>query len=262
MGGGGGVGTLAQYGKPLARLARSGALAALDFFLPRACVCCDLALPAEGDALVCALCLARISRLPAPQCDRCGHPTRGQTCGWCALLPPFVRCARSVCWVPTGVGGDLVHKLKYDGWTRLAEPMGDRMARLSFPRDVIEERAMMVAVPLAHSRLRERGYNQSELLATRIGERWGVPTGAALVRRRATESQTRLTPGGRLRNVASAFEIAVSRRELAGRHVILVDDVVTTAATLNACAAELHAGGARIITYITFGRARAAGDAP
>ncbi|MGI8546653.1 MAG: ComF family protein [Gemmatimonadaceae bacterium] len=155
-----------------------------------------------------------------------------------------------------------MHKLKYDGWTRIAEPMGDRMARLSFPRDVVEERAMMVAVPLAHGRLRERGYNQSALLAARVGALWGVPVEEALVRKRATESQTRLTPGGRLRNVASAFEIAVSGRDLAGRHVILVDDVVTTAATLNACAAALHAGGARIITYVTFGRARAAGDAP
>lgn len=261
MGGGRRLATLVQHRRSLSRIAVSGARAALDLFLPRACVCCDSALSAEDHALVCAVCLSRIVRLPAPQCDRCGHPTAGQTCRWCLLLPPFVRCARSVCWVPVGLGGDLVHKLKYDGWTRLAEPLGDRMARLSFPRDVVEERGMMVAVPLAHGRLRERGYNQSTLLAERVGTLWRVPVVEALARRRTTESQTRLTPEGRLRNVAGAFEIAISRGELTGRHVILVDDVVTTAATLNACAAALHAGGARIVSYITFGRARAAGDA-
>lgn len=155
-----------------------------------------------------------------------------------------------------------MHKLKYDGWTRLAEPMGDRMARLELPRDVVEERSIVVPVPLAPGRMRERGYNQSALLAARLATHWSLHVSPALVRNRATESQTRLTPGGRLRNVASAFATAVTRRELSGRHVILVDDVVTTAATLNACAAALHAGGARIITYVTFGRARAAGDAP
>lgn len=240
----------------------AGASAALDLFLPRSCVCCDCPLAETDCALVCALCLSRIPRLPAPRCSRCGHPDRGQACTWCAFLPPFVRCARSVCWVPSGVGGDLVHKLKYDGWTRLGEPMGDRMARVDLPLDVMEERSIVVPVPLAPGRMRERGYNQSGLLAERLAARWGLKTSEALIRNRATESQTRLTPGGRLRNVASAFATAMSRRELAGHHVILVDDVVTTAATLNACAAALHAGGARIITYVTFGRARAAGDAP
>lgn len=240
----------------------SGGCAALDLLLPRSCVCCDCALAPTEHALACALCLSRVDRLPSPRCLRCGHPDRGRACAWCALLPPFVRCARSVCWVPSRVGGDLVHKLKYDGWTRLAEPMGDRMARLELPRDVVEERSIVVPVPLAPGRMRERGYNQSALLAARLATHWSLHVSPALVRNRATESQTRLTPGGRLRNVASAFATAVTRRELSGRHVILVDDVVTTAATLNACAAALHAGGARIITYVTFGRARAAGDAP
>ncbi len=121
---------------------------------------------------------------------------------------------------------------------------------------------MVVPVPLAAGRRRERGYNQSALLAAALAAAWRIEMVEPLARSRATESQTRLTPGGRLRNVASAFVTAVSRNELIGRHVVLVDDVVTTAATLNACAAALHAGGARIITYVTFGRARSAGDAP
>jgi ComF family protein len=171
-----------------------------------------------------------------------------------------VRAVRSVCWVPGGTSGEIVHKFKYGGWTALAEPMAEQMARLNFPRDVIEERDLLIPVPLAPARARERGYNQSELLARLLAARWHVPVTEALVRRRATETQTRLTPGDRLRNVAGAFATVLGREELAGRHVVLVDDVITTAATLNACAKALHEGGARIISYVTFGRARAAGD--
>jgi ComF family protein len=140
--------------------------------------------------------------------------------------------------------------------------MAEQMARLNFPQDVREERDLIVPVPLAPGRARERGYNQSELLARILGRRWNVPVVEALVRGRATETQTRLTPGDRLRNVAGAFATVPGSDQLAGRHVLLVDDVVTTAATLNACAKALHESGARIISYVTFGRARAAGDTP
>jgi ComF family protein len=138
--------------------------------------------------------------------------------------------------------------------------MATRMSRLSWPDDVRFERSFTTSVPLAKERQRERGYNQSALLAAKLAERWGIPHVETLERVRATESQTRLTPGDRLRNVAGAFVAAVPKATLAGRHVILVDDVVTTAATLNSCASALFEGGARIISYVTFGRARASGD--
>jgi ComF family protein len=145
--------------------------------------------------------------------------------------------------------------------------MAERMARLAWPPDVVRERAMLVPVPLGAGRLRSRGYNQSERLATALGARWRVPVINVLTRKRETESQTRLTPGDRLSNVSGAFGVcqgisahAGGGVPLVGRHVVLVDDVVTTAATLNSCAAVLTEGGARIISYVTFGRARAAGD--
>ena len=135
------------------------------------------------------------------------------------------------------------------------------MAALRFPDDVERERAALIPVPLATSRRRERGYNQSTLLATEIGKAWGIPVREDLVARgRATETQTRLTPGERHRNVSGAFRVCADRDALRGLHLVLVDDVVTTAATLNACAATLHAGGARILSFVTFGRAPAAGD--
>ena len=154
-----------------------------------------------------------------------------------------------------------MHALKYGGWPAVAAGMASRMARLSWPVDVVAERSALVPVPLAAVRRRERGFNQSELLAAELGRAWGIPVVAASVERaRATKTQTRLTPGERLANVAGAFRATGAARSLRGGHVIVVDDVVTTAATLNACAEALSAAGARIISYITFARAPASGD--
>ena len=152
----------------------------------------------------------------------------------------------------------IVHALKYEGWTATAPAMAERMARLAWPRDVVDERAAIIPVPLSASRTRERGYNQSLLLARPIAERWRIPVwDDVLERSRATATQTQLTPGERRANVEGAFRARETARErLRGAHVIVVDDVVTTAATLNACAEALVAGGARIVSYLTFGRAR------
>ncbi len=165
--------------------------------------------------------------------------------------------------MPDGVGGRLVHALKYDGWHRLAGGMAERMGRLDWPTDVVAERTALVPVPLSPRRERERGFNQSERLAAALGARLRLAVWEdVLLRTTFTSSQTRLTPEERLRNVSGAFRVAGDPARLRGAHLVLVDDVVTTAATLNACAAALFAGGTRIMSYVTFGRARLPGDAP
>jgi len=140
--------------------------------------------------------------------------------------------------------------------------MAHRMGRLSWPVDVIAERSALIPVPLARSRERERGYNQSEVLAVELSRLWKIPVWPDVVERaRATRTQTELTPGDRLSNVAGAFRVHDSAgQKLRGAHVIIVDDVVTTGATLGACALALFEAGTRIISYVTFGRAAAAGD--
>lgn len=246
-------------------LGRAGGLAAaalLDLALPRVCVACAQSLGSVERGMVCGHCWSRVRTLPWPQCGRCGHPGTGHVCRWCDNLPVFVRAVRSYCWMPGGAGASIVHALKYDGWSAAGHDIAERLARLAWPRDVIAERSMLVPVPLAASRLRERGYNQSERIAVPLGERWHMPVVTdVLLRGRATESQTRLTPGERVRNVAGAFHAAPrAGARLRGAHVIIVDDVVTTGATLNACALALYQSGARIISYVTFGRAPAIGD--
>ena len=253
--GGAGTGSLIHGVRAFAR-------AGVEFILPVQCVSCERLLDSGERGLVCGRCWVRLALLAHPQCHRCGHPGASHRCAWCDLLPPYVRAARSVCWTHRGTGSAIVHALKYGGWHAVAAAMAERMARLAWPLDVTEELAAVLPVPLAVSRERERGYNQSERLAVGLAHAWSVPMWRdVLERARATETQTRLTPAERLANVSGAFRVrAAPLRALNNAHVVLVDDVVTTAATLNACAAALIAGGARIVSYVTFGRAPAAGD--
>jgi ComF family protein len=247
--------TLRSLAAPLLR-------GALDLLLPRACVACERPIDGNEPGVVCGRCWTRLVPLPSPRCERCGHPRRRGECTWCELLPPFIRAVRSVCWLPGGTAGPIVHALKYGGWSATASGMAERMARLDWPMDVVAERAALVPVPLAPSRERERGFNQSALLAAALSARWGIPLcSSVVVRARSTQTQTRLTPAERASNVSGAFRATeAARSTLRGAHVVLVDDVVTTAATLNACADALFAAGVRILSYVTFGRAPASGD--
>ena len=179
------------------------------------------------------------------------------------LLPPYVRAVRSAYAMPGGTAGAIVHALKYGGWPRVARPMARRMARAALAADVERERAALVPVPLAPSRERERGYNQSELLARGLARVAGTFRCATdLLARDARNGDANAVDTGGA--TAQRFGRVPLRSRSAGRcaalHLVLVDDVVTTAATLNACAAALCDGGARIVSFVTFGRAPALGD--
>lgn len=243
-------------------LLNAAARAAAALVLPRVCAVCGEFAGEQTSSAVCDVCWSRIRWLPAPRCDRCGHPVRpGSACAWCEALPPYVRAVRSCCWADHGASLQIVHALKYAGWRSISVGMGQRMARLDWPWDVQAERTALVPVPLAAARRRERGFNQSELIAHALAVHWQIPVWSACLERvRATESQTQLTPGERRANVRGAFRAAPRGPELRGAHLVLVDDVITTAATLNACAATLCEAGARIISYVTFARAPAPGD--
>lgn len=239
--------------------------AAIQLLLPRHCASCEAALGDHDPGIVCGACWARVVPLPHPQCPRCGHPrqVRG-ACTVCTLLPPYVRAMRSYCWVPQAASSGILAALKYEGWPRVADEIAVRMLRLAWPVDVVQERAALVPVPLASTKQRARGYNQAERLAESVAAAWNIPVRTdVLGRTRATPSQTALTRGERLANVHRAFVCAdIAPAQVTGRHLILVDDVFTTGATLNACAAALFEAGARTLSYLTFGRARTAADRP
>jgi ComF family protein len=178
-------------------------------------------------------------------------------------VDPVVTVARSFCWASDPVGLALVHALKYHGWRNVATDLAARLARLDLGPVSPDVPRVLVPVPLAPRRQQERGYNQSECLARALALHWRARVAADLVgRARETPSQTRLTPEQRLHNVADAFRVDARRVAAVGNAAfVLVDDVITTGATLNACAAALASAGARTICYITFGRARDPRDA-
>ena len=259
------------------QLARETVRGMVDLLLPAACAICRGLHRADADGIVCQRCLARIVPLGWPQCARCGHPRLSPStllsmgtvpseeippCRWCSRLAPTIRAVRSVCRTDVGTGTALVHALKYNGWHAVARPMARRMARLDWPADVVRERTALVPVPLSSTRRRERGYNQAERLASALAGEWRLPVWPnVLMRERDTKSQVRLTPSERASNVSRAFATPESARaQIRGAHVGLVDDVITTAATINACAQALVDGGARIISCVTFGRAPEPGD--
>ncbi len=219
------------------------------WLLPAACLLCESPVPErEGDALVCGLCRSRWTAVPAPHCERCGQPRFGDlACRICAGWPDAMGRVRSAVWLD-GSARLAVHRLKYDGWWRVADSMAEPMRAL----EPLTGRVSLIPVPLGARRQRERGYNQSERLAAAVGRLSGVPVRSELLRRtRETRSQTALTPEERQANLAGAFRCDGAR----GMAAVLVDDVFTTGATLVAAAAALAAGGAVRVEAITFARA-------
>jgi ComF family protein len=147
-----------------------------------------------------------------------------------------------------------VHELKYHGRRRVAARLAEVLLALPAVRDVLARGAVLVPVPLHPRRRRERGFNQAELLAREVGRRARLPVApSALVRRKDTVAQAGLSAAARRRNVRGAF--AVRRRAaVAGKVVVLVDDVLTTGATASACASLLRDAGASEVRLLAVAR--------
>ena len=169
--------------------------------------------------------------------------------------------AASAVWLEDGPARNLAHALKYGGWRSAAPAMAERIAAAAPAR--LRSLGALVPVPLGRTRERERGHNQAALLAEALGRLGGVPVlHGALLRTRETRSQTRLPPAERWRNVLGAFAVAGGGGRaghggprLDGLEVALVDDVLTTGATLGAAAAALATLGPATIGALTFARA-------
>jgi ComF family protein len=187
-----------------------------------------------------------------PRCPLCWQPERrGEMCGRCAQARPAFEGTRTL-YVYQGPVREAVHALKYNHLSALARPMGEIMAAYleaeALPVDLV------MPVPLFGRRQRMRGYNQSALLGREVARLRGLPlTEGGLARRRDTAPQARSVDAeARRRNVADAF--AADRQRVEGRRVLLIDDVMTTGATLDACAQALRRAGAASVWALTFAR--------
>jgi ComF family protein len=229
--------------------------AALDLVFPPLCPVCDGILGASRRDPLCGACWEGFERISPPWCRCCGAPLGIEgLCGACRRRRPRFAYARAAV-----LYGDLVreaiHAFKFGGRRGLATPLGDLLAGLGLSALPGAAPDALVPVPLHPRRARERGYDQALLLARRLERAWGVPVVAdALLRAVPTQPQTDLGAAARRRNVRDAF--AVRRAELiAGRHVVLVDDVFTTGATAGECARTLYRAGAAAVGVLTVARA-------
>lgn len=251
---------------------RSWATAVLDLLYPALCPVCRLPLSAGRRDPLCGACWLSIARLHPPCCLRCGlpfftfarpdpdHVTDGPTpadasgsselCAACASDPPPYDWARAA-----GIYVDplraALHAFKFHGARALARPLAELMVE-QWGRAVPADVDALVPVPLAPARERERGFNQATLLAERLARGLGRPVKPRWLRRaRPTPPQSELGAAERWANVRNAFQAAPA---VVGRHLLVVDDVLTTGATAAECARALRAAGARAVAVVTVAR--------
>jgi competence protein ComFC len=229
----------------------------LDLLYPPRCLVCG----AMQEEALCALCRKDIRPLTPPFCDRCGLPVPASqlVCEACEAGPEPAFAWSHAMGHFTGTLRDAIHHLKYHGKTALARPLGELLSRSLnasspiFPAEIPAGQPafdLVVPVPLHPAKLRERGFNQAEKIARVLAQErgWLLDT-RGLRRIQHTRSQTNLSFDRRLTNVQGAFA-ASEALYFAGRSVLLVDDVLTTRATMSECARVVSQAGARRVCVV------------
>lgn len=220
---------------------------ALNLLFPLWCLGCGR----EG-VLICPSCRSQLPRITPPICPRCGLPEpEGAACPDCSGWQPAIGGVRAP-FRFEGIVRRAIHELKYRNLRAAAEPLSELLGHYLEDNHMPAE--VLVPVPLHQKRLRERGYNQSELLATGLSKRSGLPVVAGcLIRLRHSSPQAQTASvGDRHKNVATAF--ACRDQRMQDKKVLLIDDVATSGATLNACAAALKESGASSVWGLTLAR--------
>ncbi len=241
---------------PVASWIAGTACKTLDLVYPRSCVGCGVSMVQPGH--ICWDCLRESEKISRPFCETCGDPVDGliegtYECTWCRKNVPQFVSARSVFRHRGAVLG-VVHELKYSGGVYLVGEMAEFMAgavRSLFLKAAFD---VVVGVPLFPRRERERGFNQGALLADAVAGRLSVESFNRVVERiRDTASQTALKSRERAVNVKGAFRVR-HPDWLLSKHVLLVDDVMTTGATVAEISKVMMRAGAASVHVISFAR--------
>ncbi|SFD88633.1 ComF family protein [Massilia yuzhufengensis] len=237
----------------LSRLSRwPGAL--LGALLPSSCVLCG----ATGDEPVCAACSLAYAGDAHARCPCCANPVgasdAGRRCGACVADPPAYDATLAACDYAVPVD-QLVLQLKFSARLALAPWMARRLHAAALARQGLVLPDVLCPVPLGPRRLAERGYNQALEVARPLAASLGVMLAPRLVERLVeTRAQSGVAPNERLRNVRGAFAVAQGQAALLGRHVGVVDDVMTSGHTLDELAGVLKRAGAARVTNFVFAR--------
>jgi competence protein ComFC len=215
----------------------------MDLVYPKRCAGCT-----RRGTWLCDDCAAALRCFSPPWCERCGVPGTYARCK-CSSTPRNVEQVRSVGPFDGWLRGAVV-QFKYHGeWARAAHLGGPLAAAIAH----VEAVDALVPVPLHTSRLRQRGFNQSLLLAEQAGDLLSIDVKEALLRTRRTDAQVTLGADRRVDNVAGAFSLD-PHVSVAGLAIVLIDDVVTTGSTLSACAEALISAGASSVKAASLAR--------
>ncbi len=229
-------------------------LSLLRIFFPPACPLCGTTFKNDYSDTFCTECLNGFNALPRAHCPRCSLPFTGQSnsahvCGRCITSPPDYAKVYAVGLFEASLRHS-IHQFKFNGRVGLDRPLG-RLLEQAVASDL--EVDLVVPVPLQRKRLRQRCYNQALLLAREVARirKWPLHD-SLLVKVRETVSQQGLSAGERVRNLHGAFQL---QEELSGQKILLIDDVMTTGATVAACSQVLIKGGASEVYVAVIGRA-------
>ncbi len=248
----------ARAAMQLGAAARHLSRKALDIVFPPGCISCRAAIEAHG--ALCPICWGQVRFIERPFCDRLGTPyaadlgAEGLLSPEAIAHPPVYARARAVARFEDGPVRHLIHRLKYGDRLELALPLGRQMARAG--RELLAEADLLVPIPLHRGRLFWRRFNQANALAEVISKAAKVPNDPfVLERTKATPSQVGLTKIQRAENMHGAFAVPEAEKiRIEGRALVLIDDVLTSGATLNAAARVLLRAGAARVDALVFAR--------
>lgn len=231
--------------------------ALLDVILPPICHICHAFIPNAGELHICPACRERLPLVSSPLCPVCGISFTGtggdHCCGACLTHPPHFDTARSH-FLYEGAIRDLIHSFKYNKQTHLRYPLA--LLALEGVNSFLTDHNphLIVPVPLHRSRLRQRGFNQAVLLGSVLSKKLSIPMlPDVLSKIRPTEPQLKLSAAERRINVKGAFTVKTANA-VAGKRILLLDDVMTTGSTMNECAKELKKAGAEAVIAATVAR--------
>ena len=245
---------------------RTLGLAGLTWWFPSTCIQCGTFV--RPYRMICAVCLERVPRVIPPWCTKCGRTVifPGQTDTWSGLCPACVQqpllCDSMRAWaLYVSPVREWIHAMKYGRQARIATRLGEHVARAFVPWIRTQNVQAVTFVPLHRKRLRERGFNQARWLAAAMARVWKLPVYDVLHRVRYAAPQVGQPAVARWANVRAAF--VLRNPDPVRRHAtwLIVDDVCTTGATLDACARVLKSAGARhvhaLVVALTEGSRRA-----
>lgn len=221
--------------------------------LPFPCPLCEDALPESGPNLICGDCLDKLRPFSAPACPGCGGALDGvlEFCSLCMREEPRIWSGAVALFPLAGAARHLIHRFKYRDTPEIARSVGYLGAQQLAQSGLLPE--IIVPTPLHWTRRLQRGFNQAELFAKMLSHFSGLPVETSLRRVKRTHQQAKLNREQRKKNLSDAFSVKKGAN-LKKRDILLVDDVMTTGATLHSAAAELAANGAGRIYIMVIAR--------